>query len=342
IFPLYGETDIQSSTKFRNKATLTDLSKQLKEIVNVLEYIKPNEETFLFKQRINEIEYFQKQLKTQQFIAEAQIHRYIIDTIHPLFKQLSDRSEYKKRIQKYWEKLDEKHQCFWHERKKYDLAIQIINKNLIEILDYEQITLQKVYPHYFERFRTDGVEHNLFIGSSITPTQIYDSMYLYNLRLWQMQVMCKMVMLHEQTKPNLAFDMDLTSLIMVFSDPIAIKFRMDEKRFDVENNDDIRYELMKKRLAKAMVKDRQERLVQPHKLTIVYLNENDKTDYLNYIHFLQYKGYFLDEIEFLEVENLQDIADLQAIRLPINSNFNTDDFTIYSYTDFINYVTTTE
>lgn len=342
IFPLYGETDIQSSTKFRNKATLADLNKQLKEILSVLEHIKPHEETFLFQQRINEIGYFQKQLKTQQFIAEAQIHRYITDTIHPLFKQLSDRSEYKKRIQKYWEQLDEKHQFFWNQRKKYDLAIQTINKNLTEILDYEQIALQKVYPHYFERFRTDGVEHNLFIGSSITPTQIYDSMYLYNLRLWQMQVMCKMVMLHEQTKPNLAFDMDLTSLIMVFSDPIAIKFRMDEKRFDVENNDDIRYELMKKRLAKAMVKGRQERLVQPHKLTIVYLNENDKTDYLNYIHFLQYKGYFLDEIEFLEVENLQDIADLQAIRLTINSNFNTDDFTIYSYTDFINYVTTTE
>lgn len=342
IFPLYGETDIQSSTKFRNKATLADLNKQIKEILNVLEYIKPNEETFLFQQRINEIGYFQKQLKTQQFIAETQIHRYITDTIHPLFKQLSDKSEYKKRIQKYWEQLDEKHQCFWHERKKYDLAIQTINKNLTEILDSEQIALQKVYPHYFERFRTDGVEHNLFIGSSITPTQIYDSMYLYNLRLWQMQVMCKMVMLHEQTKKNLAFNMDLTSLIMVFSDPIAIKFRMDEKRFDVESNDDIRYELMKKRLAKAMVKNTNERLVQPHKLTIVYLNENDKSDYLNYIQFLQYKGYFFNEIEFVEVENLQDITNLQAIRLTINSNFNTDNFTIYSYTDFINYVTTTE
>ena len=213
---------------------------------------------------------------------------------------------------------------------------------MTEILDSEQIALQKVYPHYFERFRTDGVEHNLFIGSSITPTQIYDSMYLYNLRLWQMQVMCKMVMLHEQTKKNLAFNMDLTSLIMVFSDPIAIKFRMDEKRFDVESNDDIRYELMKKRLAKAMVKNTNERLVQPHKLTIVYLNENDKSDYLNYIQFLQYKGYFFNEIEFVEVENLQDITNLQAIRLTINSNFNTDNFTIYSYTDFINYVTTTE
>src|SRR5690606_18484780 len=191
-----------------------DLRRQLKEIMSVLEFIKPKEENLLFQQRINEIVFFQNQLKTHQFVAEAQIHRYIIDTIHPLFKQLSEKEEYHNIIQKYNKQLDEKHQRFWHQRKKYDLAIQTVNKLLTDVLDSEQTAVQTVYPHYFERFRTDGVEHNLYIGSSISPTQIYDSMYLYNLRLWQLQVMCKVVIMHQDLKQNLSFDMDLTSLIL--------------------------------------------------------------------------------------------------------------------------------
>lgn len=339
IFPLYGETDIQSSTKFRNKAMLTDLRRQLKEILNVLEFIKPKEESLLFQQRINEIIFFQNQLKTHQFVAEAQIHRYIIDTIHPLFKQLSEKEAYQSIIQKYNEQLDEKHQRFWHQRKKYDLAIQTVNKQLTDVLDTEQVAVQTVYPHYFERFRSDGVEHNLFIGSSITPTQIYDAMYLYNLRLWQLQVMCKVVIMHQNLKPNLSFDMDLTSLILVYNEPISIKFRMDEKRFDVESNDDIRFELMKKRLAKAMVKNTNERLVQANKLTIVYLNETDKKEYLNYIGFLKNQNYLTGETEYITVEDLQDITNLKALRATINTDFNTNNFKIFSYTDFINYLT---
>lgn len=339
VFPLYGETDIQASTHFRNRAMVTDLRKQLKEILNVLEYVKPKEETLLFQQRINEIVYFQAQLKTHQFIAEAQIHRYIIDTIHPLFKQLGEKAEYRKLLQKYADQLDEKQQRFWSHRRKYDLDIQTINKNLTEILDYEQQAVQNVYPHYFERFRSDGVEHNLFIGSSITPHQIYDVIYLFNLRLWQIQVMCKMVMTHHNLKKNLNFDMNLTSLILVYNEPISIKFRMDEKRFDIEGNDDVRFELMKKRLAKAMVKNSSERLVQAHKLTIVYLNETDKKDYLNYISFLRAHQYFTGNTEQLEIEDLQDINDLQALRLEINPDFNADDFKIYSYTDYVNFIT---
>ncbi len=339
IFPLYGETDIQSSTKFRNKAMLTDLRRQLKEIMNVLEFIKPKEENLLFQQRINEIVFFQNQLKTHQFVAEAQIHRYIIDTIHPLFKQLSEKEEYHNIIQKYNKQLDEKHQRFWHQRKKYDLAIQTVNKLLTDVLDSEQTAVQTVYPHYFERFRTDGVEHNLYIGSSISPTQIYDSMYLFNLRLWQLQVMCKVVIMHQDLKQNLSFDMDLTSLILVYNEPIFIKFRLDEKRFDVENNDDIRFEVIKKRLAKAMVKNTNERLVQANKLTIVYLNETDKKDYLSYIDFLKNQDYFIGETEDITVEDLQDITDLKALRVTINTHFNNDNFKIFSYTNYVDYLT---
>ena len=69
-----------------------------------------------------------------------------------------------------------------------------------ELIDNEQGNIQQIYPHYYERFRTDGVEHNIYIGNSITPNKIYDDIYLYNLRLWQLQIMSKMVITHQKLK----------------------------------------------------------------------------------------------------------------------------------------------
>lgn len=340
IFPIYGETDIKGSTAFRNKAMLADLKKQLKEILSILEFVKPFEEELLFEQRINEVVYFQNLLKKDQFLAEAQINKYIIENFHPLINKLSEKVAYKKIIQKYRDQIDVDTERILNQRKKYDVAIQKINKNLTDIIDKEQQSIQKVYPHYFERFRTDGVEHNLFIGGSIAPNQVFDVIYLYNLRLWQLQVMCKMVLSHQKVKEQLSLDMNLTSLIMVYNEAVSIKFRMDEKRFDVEGNSDIRYEILKKRLSKALIKNTNERLVQDNKLAIIYLNETEKLQYINYIKFMQSKHYFEPEIEMVTIEDLQDITNLQAIRVSINIHFNLDEFQIYTYANYVNYITT--
>lgn len=335
VYPLYGETDIKGSTAFRRKATVTDLKKQLKEILSILENAKTKEQSLLFDQRISEVNYWKERLKKHQFMAESQIHHYILTAIHPLFQQLKTKSAVKKQIANYFELLDTKTQRFCTQRKKYDTAIQTINKNITDTIDKEQIAIQQVYPHYFERFRTDGVEHNLFIGSSVTPRQIFDIIYLYNLRLWQLQVMCKMIMQHHKWQSETKFDLHLTSLILAYNEQISIRFRMDEKRFDVEGNADIRFEVLKKRLAKAMIKDTKERLVQQDVLAVVYLNETEKQHYTDYLLYLKSKNYLIGDIEEVFIEDLQDINDLEALRIKINTDFNPEDFIIYSYSDFI-------
>lgn len=335
VHPLYGETDIKGSTAFRRKATVTDLKKQLKEILSILENAKTKEQSLLFDQRISEVNYWKERLKKHQFMAESQIHHYILTAIHPLFQQLKTKSAVKKQIANYFELLDTKTQRFCTQRKKYDTAIQTINKNITDTIDKEQIAIQQVYPHYFERFRTDGVEHNLFIGSSVTPRQIFDIIYLYNLRLWQLQVMCKMIMQHHKWQSETKFDLHLTSLILAYNEQISIRFRMDEKRFDVEGNADIRFEVLKKRLAKAMIKDTKERLVQQDVLAVVYLNETEKHHYTDYLLYLKSKNYLIGDIEEVFIEDLQDINDLEALRIKINTDFNPEDFIIYSYSDFI-------
>ena len=42
----------------------------------------------------------------------------------------------------------------------------LINKKMASLLDQKQDEAQGMYPHYFERFKSDGVEHNMYIGES--------------------------------------------------------------------------------------------------------------------------------------------------------------------------------
>ncbi len=79
-------------------------------------------------------------------------------------------------------------------------------------------------------------------------------LYLQNLRLWQLQVMVEMENAHYNLKPTLPVPLDVSSLIMVHNSPLDIRFRMDEKRFDVDGTYNARYEVIKKRIDKEFVK----------------------------------------------------------------------------------------
>ncbi|HJS00214.1 MAG TPA: hypothetical protein VJ780_04700, partial [Flavobacterium sp.] len=217
---------------------------------------------------------------------------------------------------------------------KFDDAMGMINKKMAVVLDYEQMEAQSIFPHYYERFKTDGVEHNLYIGASIAPNQTFDVLYLNNLRLWQLQTLCKMELEHHRLKKTLPYELDVSSLILVFSSPISIRFRMDEKRFDVDGTYNARYEVVKKRIDKAHIKGTKERITQKEKITIVYSHQSEETEYLKYIKFLQFKKMLEPAIEQFEVEELQGVYGLKAIRIKV---LNTDDNleTQYSYKELL-------
>ena len=61
------------------------------------------------------------------------------------------------------------------------------------LLDKAQIDAPIGIPALLRAFlKTDGVEHNLYIGQAIAPAKRFNETKLYNLRLWQLQVMCEL------------------------------------------------------------------------------------------------------------------------------------------------------
>ncbi len=319
VFPLFGQIDIKGSSEARNVATQQDLLLQLEHISEIIQKIYTIEELPIYEQLIYRVNDYISDLKEALKVnSERQVLNFVRAEITPLFRHLSKKSEVlNELISAYYELVEPNTGLVYHHRKDYDESVMSINKRLASILDKKQIDAQAMYPHYFERFKTDGIEHNLYIGESITKLNSFNKIYLYNLRLWQLQVMCEMENAYYRMKSTLPMPLDVASMILVFNSSLALRFRMDEKRFDVDGTYNARYEVIKKRVDKANIKGTDERVTQAGKIAIVYSQGNDEKEYLKYIGFLQSKKYLDTDQEIVNLEDLQGVTGLKAIRVSV-------------------------
>ena len=337
VYPLFGQIDIKDSSKARNLAIQRDLMIQLSEINDVLvialkKWHLPIYEELIFRVN-NHLESIKEMLYTN---SEQAIFDFVKDEIFPIFEHLKKSDVVlEKHILTYESKIDMGTDSYYDHRKNYDESVTLINKKLSAVIDKRQESAQAMYPHYYERYKTDGVEHNMYIGASISENTEYNKLYLNNLRLWQLQVMCEMENVHYALKPKLPVPLDATSLILVYNTSLSIRFRMDEKQFDVDGTYNARYEVIKKRIDKSYLKGTNERLTQKGMLSIVYSQKKDELEYLRYIKFLKSKGYFTDKVEIVELEGLQGVSGLKAIRAEILYKRDKEPEKTYTYQDLM-------
>jgi hypothetical protein len=86
----------------------------------------------------------------------------------------------------------------------------------------------------------------------------------------------------------------------------------------VEGAYNIRYQVIKKRIDKVHVKGTGERLTQPGKIALVYFNSKSAEEYIGYVRYLQEKNTLLDDLEFFDLEDLQGVTGLKALRVSVN------------------------
>jgi hypothetical protein len=335
VFPLYGQIDVKGSSEHRNETVRKDLRNQLLSLIDIFQSLKSSTPLLLIEQRKFELHELLEELETSlKADTEQQIQRYIETEIHPVINTTKGEQETQEKINNYLQNLDSKTGTFYQSRKDFDHTLSVINKKMATILDAKQLEAQQIFPHYYERFKTDGVEHNLYIGAAIAPELEYNNLYLSNLRLWQLQTLCEMELEHHKIKDTLPYSLDVTSLILAFSSPISIRFRMDEKRFDVDGSYNARYEVVKKRIDKANIKGTEDRITEKEKITIVYSHKHEETEYLKYIKYLQSKKILEATVEQFEVEELQGVSGLKAFRVKVDNNSVSQK--LYSYQDLLN------
>lgn len=321
VYPLYGQLDIRGSSTIRNEAVKSDLQGQLNAIRKVVSLAQELEQLPIYDELIFVVDDYLKELEiNMNSTSEHVILSFLEKEIEPLFPHLSLKDEtLATEITSYQKSVNNEFHILYRERRKFDDSVNRMNKVLAAYLDEKQDEAQAMFPHYFERYKTDGVEFNMYIGESIAPARGFNKLLVKNLRLWQLMVMVEMEREFHDLRKTLKKRLDIASLILAYNNPLAIHFRMDEKRFDVDGAYNARYEIIKKRIDKAHIKGTNERITTPDKMVVIYTNEEVEREYLRYFRFLQSKGY-LDQgdPEILDVEDLQGVSGLKALRISIN------------------------
>jgi hypothetical protein len=85
--------------------------------------------------------------------------------------------------------LNQEHELNSIRRKEVEDSLTMLNDLVAQILDTEEERTQKLIPHYFEKYKTDGVDYNLYIGQSLLK-RIFDPLFIKSAP-WQLVNMVK-------------------------------------------------------------------------------------------------------------------------------------------------------
>lgn len=321
IYPLYGQADIVGSSKQRNKSIQADLTDNLERVHRLLTNCRQAINFHLLDIYAEKVKAHTGKLVDGNIESsdESIIVELLTRQIHPLLRQLRLRFPElpQQMLDDYFAYLDPDLDIVYRARKAYEESVTQLNQAISQHLLQEEEKMQQILPHYFEKFQTDGVEYNLYLGQSLLEKVEFHDFYLRDFRLWQLILMCEITRLVKQQAQTIPVPLETAQLIFVFNSSLSIRFEMDEKQFDVDGAYNIRYEIIKKRIDKALIKGTDERLTQAGKIAIVWLQEKDRKEYQEYLDHLVRKGYIHPKIEDLELEKMQGVEGLKAIRVTV-------------------------
>ncbi|HEY1022122.1 MAG TPA: hypothetical protein VGE06_07400, partial [Flavisolibacter sp.] len=319
VYPLYGSIDIRNSSVERSNAIQLDLLEQLTLAGDVLKKACKLVDFPILKETQFRIDkYISAASDTLLSDDEMQIYDFLQIHLDAVFHNLLQlKPELKKVINDYFNALDPSRKIIYHHRKQYEDSITRINDALDRFIDQEQKAVQEIYPHYFERYITDGVEFNIYIGQSLTPHITFSDIYVRNLKLWQLSFLTKAARLTHTMEKRLPLTLQTTQLILAHSIPLSISFRRKERKFDVDGAYNIRYEIIKKRIDKATVAGTRERLTQPGTIALVYTQGREALEYQEYIDYLRNISTLCPEVDDLDLDELQGVRGLKALRVRV-------------------------
>lgn len=320
VYPIYGQADIVSSSSLRNEALREDLLFNLNSLNNLIEIWLEHKHFFLLESYQNRVKGLIAHLENEfESNDESTIMELLLSDIHPLLEELKGRHDDlpSSPYAEYISLLDSELGVVYDKRKLYEESVTTLNSHLSEYFSTEDALMQNTLPHYFEKYKTDGVEYNIYVGQSLLENGNFSMNDLKEFRIWQIQKMIDVTQKVAQLSPTLPVPITTAQLIFVYNNELNIKFRMEEKKFDVDGAYNVRYEILKKRIDKATIKGTNERLTKSGKVAIVYLQDKERREYLEYIEFLKNSGKIEDNVEELELNRLPGAEGLKALRITV-------------------------
>ncbi len=315
VYPLYAATDIRGSSEHRNDAIQQDLLEHLELADEVLSAAKKEQPLSIFFHLLARIARYKASLVESMTSSDEAATRDFLQTdLEPILVSLRDLGgNMEECVERYLRASDLENGTLYRRSRAYENSVSKINEAISSYLDAEQVKIQKVFPHYFEKRHTDGVDFNIYVGASLLGDGEFDPVAVHVLRLWHLMAMCGIAGRVRSLQARLDMPLETTHLIIVQNSPINIRYRFDETRFDVDGPHHVRFEIMKQRVEKAYVKGSNERLTQPGKIAIVYSQDREASEYAGYVTYLQERGFIGSDVEDLKLDDLQGMKGLHAL-----------------------------
>jgi GAF domain-containing protein len=319
VHPLYALSDVRGSSTQRSHAIQADLLAHLDLARAVVETAHQARRLPALDHLRYRIEQHAAQIRDHIAAGdEVGIVTFLRAEVEALLDRLAGFDEATAaRVEAYRSALDPRLGTVYRQRRVFEESLTKLNEAISSYLELEEQAAQSIFPHYFEKQKTDGVDHQIYVGGSLLEDGEFDPLYLKSLRLWQLMVVCGIAARADRLAGDLPLPLAATHLVLVQHAPLSIRFRFDEKRFDVDGAYDIRYEIVKKRIDKALVKGSVERVTQPGKIAIVYGQPAEAQEYRGYLEYLRHLGYIGGEVDELELEDLPGVHGLRALRVTV-------------------------
>lgn len=314
VYPLYGISDIRGSSAERNRAIQADLLTQFRLGLAVIEAVCEDDTSELTHQiHLDMLDHLHRLQQGVTVDAEITGIRYLSDRLEVYFDHFAQYSPAAKAaIEAYQSACNPELGCVYNARARYDAMLAQINSTLRQTWERWQERMQAIIPHYCDIEVTDGIDHMMYVGASIYPQ--FSPFCLKSLRYEQLRAVCdcaRSALLLAESDVTL----QVSHLVLVQDTTVDIFHDEETDRlFDVRGTRDSRYEIVKKRIDKAIDDHHQTRITQPGKLTIVYSTEQELNEYQEYLRYLIREGWIASHIESGTIEPIQDVNGLKFLR----------------------------
>ena len=318
VYPLYGISDIRGSSEERNRAIQADLLEQFQLGLLIVEAVCQFHESALGEQlRLDLLDYIAKLKERVTVDAEVTALKILSDRLEVYLDYFAQCGpDALAAVETYRQSCNNDHKSVYVARARYDKTISKINFLLKETWERWQVRMQQIIPHYCDLEATDGINHMIYVGESIDSK--FSVYHLRSLRYEQLRAICDCARTAFNFQSLYDTQMEVTHLVLVQDQTVdIIHDENTEKLFEVRGTRDIRYEIVKKRIDKAVDEQARTRITQPGMLTLVYSTEEEWAEYQQYLRYLARDGWVDTEIQCGTVEPLQGITGLRFARVRI-------------------------
>jgi len=318
VYPLYGISDIRGSSEERNRSIQADLLEQFQLALRVVEAVCQYQESSLGEQlRLDLLDYIEQLQERVTVDAEVTAMKILSDRLEVYLDYFAQCGpDALAAVEAYRQSCNNDHKSVYLARANYDKTISQINALLKETWERWQVRMQQIIPHYCDIESTDGINHMIYVGESIDSK--FSVYHLRSLRYEQLRAVCDCARTAFNLQALYDTQLEVTHLVLVQDLTVdIIHDETTEKLFDVRGTRDIRYEIVKKRIDKAVDEQSRSRITQPGMLTLVYSTEEEWTEYHQYLRYLAREGWIDTEIQSSTVEPLQGITGLRFSRVRV-------------------------